>query len=129
MILDGEEKVYLIKDETFHCGTAVGFRFIGGKWKSVILWYLRKGKLRFSEIKRLIPDITDKMLSIQLSSLEADGLLLRKKYGEKPPFKVEYSLTVLGNSLIPVIQSITEWGIQYAENNGELVGIQAKLPL
>ena len=124
MILDDKEKVYLIDNEIFHCGTAVGFSFIGGKWKSIILWYLRNGKLRFSEIKRLIPDITDKMLSIQLTALEKDGLVNRKKYGKKPPFKVEYSLTELGMSLLPVIHLITEWGIQYAEENGRLIDLQ-----
>lgn len=124
MILDKEEKVYVIDQEVFHCGTAVGFRFIGGKWKSIILWYLRGGKLRFSEIKKLIPDITDKMLSIQLSALESDGLLLRKKYGKKPPYRVEYTLTKLGESLIPIIHLITEWGIDYAEKNGQLIKVE-----
>ena len=123
MILDDEQKVYRIDNEIFHCGTAIGFHFIGGKWKSIILWYLRRGKLRFSEIKRLIPDITDKMLSIQLAALEDDGLLIRKKHGEKPPFKVEYSLTKLGKSLLPIIQMITEWGIAYGEKNGELIEV------
>lgn len=123
MILDNEKKVYRIDDEIFHCGTAVGFRFIGGKWKSIIIWYLRGGKLRFSEIKRLIPDITDKMLSIQLAALEADKLLVRKQYGVKPPFKVEYTLTEVGKSLLPVIEMITHWGIAYAENNGDLVAV------
>ncbi|WP_445383461.1 winged helix-turn-helix transcriptional regulator [Robiginitalea sp. IMCC43444] len=121
MILDNKEKVYRINNEIFHCGTAVGFSFIGGKWKSIILWYLRNGKLRFSEIKRLIPDVTDKMLSIQLSALESNDLVKRKKFGKKPPFRVEYSLTELGESLIPIIALITEWGNQYAENNGELI--------
>ncbi|WP_420385985.1 winged helix-turn-helix transcriptional regulator [Roseivirga sp.] len=123
MILDKEHRAYEVDGEVFHCGTAVGFRFIGGKWKSIIIWYLRNGKLRFSEVKSLIPDITDKMLSIQLSALEEDGLIERKKYGVKPPFKVEYSLTDTGQSLIPVIQKITEWGINYAEINGRLISI------
>ena len=121
MILNGEEKIYKIGDEKFHCGTAVAFRFIGGKWKSVILWYLRNGALRFSELKRLIPDMTDKMLSIQLSKLEDDKLIHRKQFGTKPPLKVEYGLTELGNTLIPVIKEITEWGINFAENNGTLI--------
>ncbi len=121
MIFENEQKIYKIEDEVFHCGTAVGFRFIGGKWKSVILWYLRRGKLRFSEIKKLIPDTTDKMLSIQLTALENDGLVKRKKYGVKPPFRVEYELTHLGESLIPVIKAITDWGITYAEKYGELI--------
>ncbi|MCB0397554.1 MAG: helix-turn-helix transcriptional regulator [Flavobacteriales bacterium] len=121
MILDDKKKVYKIDDRVFHCGTAVTFHFFGGKWKSVILWYLRHGVLRFSEIKKLIPDITDKMLSIQLSALESDQLVKRKTHGTKPPYRVEYALTDVGRSLIPVIEAITKWGIDYAERNGELV--------
>ncbi len=123
MKVEKEQHVYVIKDETFHCGTAIGCKFISGKWKPIILWYLRNGKLRFSAIRRLMPDITDKMLSIQLSALENDGLVKRKKYGTKPPFKVEYSLTKLGKSLIPIIQMITDWGIAYGEKEGKLVRV------
>ena len=129
MILDNKEQVYRINDDIFHCGTAVGFSFIGGKWKSIILWYLRHGKLRFSELKRLIPDVTDKMLSIQLTALENSNLVMRKKFGKKPPFRVEYSLTELGESLIPIIQMITEWGIAYAEKNGELIDYKKDVEL
>lgn len=116
-----KEQYYKIDDELFHCGTAVTMHFIGGKWKSIILWYLRNGTLRFSAIKRLIPDITDKMLSLQLTALESDQLINRVKYGSKPPFKVEYSLTKSGYSLIPILESITKWGIKYAEKNGEIL--------
>jgi len=67
--------------------------YIGVKWKTVVLLYLQFKTLRFAELKKLIPDITEKMLSIQLKTLEEDGLIRRKKYGVKPPVKVEYSLT------------------------------------
>ncbi len=121
MILDGTEKVYRLNDTIFHCGTNVTLSYIGGKWKCVVLWYLRHGATRFSDIKRLIPDITEKMLSIQLKALQADGLIARKVFGDKPPIRVEYTLTTFGKSLIPVIEVITNWGIALAEEKGELV--------
>ncbi|GAB5555310.1 MAG: helix-turn-helix domain-containing protein [Saprospiraceae bacterium] len=124
MIIDGKQQAYKIKDRIFHCGTNVTLNFIGGKWKCVILWYLRNGSLRFSEIKRLIPDITEKMLSLQLKSLAQDQLIVRKAFGEKPPLRVQYALTDFGTSLIPVIEKITKWGITLAEAHGEIIKIE-----
>ena len=123
MILDGKEKVYLINGETFHCGVAVCYNFIGGKWKSIILWYLRGGVQRFSEIKAQIPDMTDKMLSLQLTALREDGLIEKTVIGTKAPLKVEYRLTPLGKTLIPVISAINDWGIGLANAKGELVDV------
>ncbi len=123
MIVEGIQKLYKVDEKIFHCGTAVYFHFAGGKWKSIIIWYLRHGTLRFSEIKKLIPDITDKMLSIQLIALESDKLINRVQHGQKPPYRVEYSLTDLGKSLIPAIKEITDWGINYAEKNGILLNV------
>lgn len=123
MIIDYERKAYKIEEKIYHCGTAVTFSLIGGKWKPIILWYLRHGKLRFSEIKKLIPDMTDKMLSIQLSKLEEDQLLERHQKGKKPPYRVEYSLTDLGKTLIPILKDITQWGKAYAERNGKLIDL------
>ncbi len=123
MIIDGKQKVYRINGETFHCGVAVCYRNIGGKWKSVIIWYLRKGFLRFSEIKVQIPDMTDKMLSLQLKALTEDGIIKKTVIGIKAPFRVEYELTKLGESLIPVIELINQWGTTFANENGELMEI------
>ncbi len=123
MIIDGEHKAYKIKDEVYHCGISVTMGFIGGKWKCVVLWYLRNGALRFSELKRLSPYITEKMLSIQLKSLQEDGLIDRESYGKKAPFRVYYSLTSFGESLIPVIEVITNWGVDLATKKGEIVDI------
>ncbi|MEM6724361.1 MAG: helix-turn-helix domain-containing protein [Bacteroidota bacterium] len=121
MIVDNKQQAFLVDEQLFHCGTSIGLRYLGGKWKSIILWYLRHGTLRFSEIKRLLPDMTDKMLSIQLANLEKDTLILRKQYGTKAPFKVEYSLTERGESLLPIIKMITDWGVKHAQNHGRLV--------
>lgn len=85
---------------------------IGGKWKPLIIWYLRKRILRFSEIQRAIPGITDVMLTKQLRELEKDGIVKRKVYKQVPP-KVEYSLTPLGKTVIPVLDALCDWGIQH----------------
>ncbi|NAY90926.1 transcriptional regulator [Muricauda sp. JGD-17] len=123
MIVDGKQKAYIVEGQVFHCGTNATLHFIGGKWKSIIIWYLRNGAMRFSELKRLMPDITEKMLSLQLKALQADGILERKVFGTKPPIRVEYSLSTFGESFVPVVQKITEWGIQYAQSKGRLVEI------
>lgn len=94
--------------------------YIGGKWKTVVLWYLKKEKKRFNELKKLIPNITEKMLSLQLKDLESDGIVKRKIYPEVPP-KVEYSLTDFGKTLIPMLEEIALWGRSLAETNGKLV--------
>lgn len=123
MILDGKHKVYKIDDKIHHCGTSITMHYIGGKWKCIVLWYLRNGKMRFSELKKLIPDITEKMLSLQLKSLQTDGLVDRQSYGTKPPYRTEYSLTNFGKSLLPVIEAITFWGNQLGEKQGELIDV------
>lgn len=121
MIIDGQENLYKIGDRTFHCGTHVTMELIGGKWKCIILWYLRHGKTRFSALKKYMPDITEKMLSIQLQKLEIDGFIEKEVIGEKPPLKVFYQLTHLGQTLLPIIALITDWGDAYGIKHGELI--------
>jgi len=121
MIVNGKQRAYEVEGHIFHCGTNVTLHFIGGKWKSIIIWYLRNGEMRFSTLKKLMPDITEKMLSLQLKALQADGIVDRKVFGTKPPLHVEYSLTDFGGSFVPVIEKITQWGIDYAEQNGKLI--------
>jgi len=87
---------------------------IGGKWKSVILFYLLFDKKRFGELRRLLPGVTQRMLTLQLRELEADGIIHRHVYREVPP-KVEYSLTDFGKSLQPIIVQMREWGEQYMQ--------------
>lgn len=123
MIKDGREQVFKIEGEKYHCGVAVCYRFIGGKWKSVILWNLRKGKLRFSEIKVQIPDMTEKMLSLQLKALQKDGIIVKTVFGTKAPFRVEYKLSEMGKSLIPVISLINDWGTSFGLEKGELLEV------
>jgi len=85
---------------------------IGGRWKSLILWHLEGKTLRFSELRKLVPQATQKMLTQQLRDLEEDGLIIRKVYAEVPP-KVEYSLSDLGKSVHPLLESMCSWGKEY----------------
>ncbi|MFC7370968.1 winged helix-turn-helix transcriptional regulator [Fictibacillus iocasae] len=87
---------------------------IGGKWKVVILCHLIKGKKRTSELKRLMPGITQKMLTQQLRELEEDNVILREVYNQVPP-KVEYSLTEYGWSLKTILDLLCHWGEQHIE--------------
>ncbi|UOQ87454.1 winged helix-turn-helix transcriptional regulator [Gracilibacillus salinarum] len=88
---------------------------IEGKWKLIILCHLGlKGMKRFGEIRKLIPSITQKMLTNKLRELEKDGLVHREVYPVVPP-KVEYSLTDKGKSLLPILHMLEEWGKRYLE--------------
>jgi len=91
------------------CGVAVTLDFIGGKWKGVILWHLTRKTLRFSQIRRRLPGITQKMLTQQLREMERDNLVHREVYAEVPP-RVEYSLTERGRSLQPILEAMCTWG-------------------
>ena len=125
MIIDKKEKVFLLDSKVFHCAMDITMHYIGGKWKTVVLWYLRKDKKRFSELRRLIPNITEKMLSLQLKDLERDGIVARKIYPEVPP-RVEYFLTDFGKSLIPMLEEIALWGRDLAQSRGKMVDPEKK---
>jgi DNA-binding HxlR family transcriptional regulator len=84
-------------------------QLIDGKWKGVVLYHLFQGTLRFNELRRRLPSVTQRMLTNQLRELEADGLILREVYPQVPP-KVEYSLSAKGRSLEPVIVALKAWG-------------------
>ncbi|MFC4600837.1 winged helix-turn-helix transcriptional regulator [Cohnella hongkongensis] len=100
---------------TINCEKELTLAVIGGKWKLIILWHLGlEGTKRFSELKKLIPHITQKMLTNQLRELEEDQLILRKVYPVVPP-RVEYSLTEYGESLMPVLKMMYNWGKNYGQ--------------
>ncbi|MFJ7828384.1 winged helix-turn-helix transcriptional regulator [Psychrobacillus sp. NPDC096623] len=93
-----------------------------GKWKPVILFHLLdKGTLRFSELQRLVPEVTKKMLTTQLRELEYHDIVNRKIYAQIPP-KVEYSITEYGKGLMPLLLSMHEWGLTHLEHLDELYG-------
>jgi|SRR5215469_5338248 len=85
---------------------------IGGKWKPLILFYLKGEPQRFSDLRRSVPEVTQKMLTDRLRELERDGIVHREVYPQVPP-KVEYSLTVYGRTLLPVLEAMADWGIKH----------------
>jgi DNA-binding HxlR family transcriptional regulator len=93
-----------------------------GKWKPVILFHIFQNEtLRFSELQRLIPDITKKMLTTQLRELEYHDIVNRKVYAQIPP-KVEYSITEYGKGLIPLLEAMHKWGLSHIKHLNELYG-------
>ena len=98
----------------FSCPVEAALEVLGGKWKGLILFHLRNEPRRFNELKRLIPGITQRMLTKQLRELEADKIVHREIFHEIPP-KVEYSLTNFGLTLTPILKALQEWGVKYIE--------------
>jgi len=94
------------------CPVDIPLKIIGGKWKMIILWHLGDTTKRFNEIRKALPEITEKMLTQQLREMERDGVVHRKVYPEVPP-KVEYKVTELGRNLEPVIDALCCWGKKY----------------
>ena len=103
------------------CPVEATLRVLGGKWKMLILFHLNGSTRRFSELKRSMPSITEKMLAQQLKELEADSVVSRKVYPQVPP-KVEYSITEYGKSLQPVIRAMAKWGVEHTKRNGSKSG-------
>lgn len=99
--------------ENIECPIERTVQVIGGKWKPIILYYLYQGKKRISELQRLIPNASRRMLTKHLRELEADGIIHREVYQEVPP-RVEYWPTELGDSLRPVLISMLEWAENHA---------------
>lgn len=99
-------------EKTEHCPVSSTLELIGGKYKALILWHLSENTLRFSELRKVITGATAKMLTQQLRELEAQKLISRVVYPIIPP-KVEYSLTELGKSLLPILVAMRDWGASY----------------
>lgn len=104
--------LYTACPDAYGCPVEATLAVIGGKWKGVILYHLMSGAKRFNEFRRLMPDITQRMLTLQLRELEKDGIIHREIFKEVPP-KVEYSLTEFGRTLEPIIKLMRDWGEQY----------------
>ena len=106
-------------EEYLSCPFHLAMNTLEGKWKFAILYVLLdKGTLRFKELERAIPDISTRMLVKELKHLEEKKVIIRKAYAEVPP-RVEYSLSEIGKSLSPVIDSISDWGKSYAKSLSE----------
>ena len=104
-------------DRRSNCAVEATLGVIGGRWKGVVLFWLLDGKLRFGELRRKLPNCTERMLTTQLRELEEDGLLTRTVYAEVPP-RVEYELTAFGASLRPILLGMCEWGQRYKRRLG-----------
>jgi DNA-binding HxlR family transcriptional regulator len=94
------------------CSVRDALSVVGGKWKPVIIYYLFEGTRRFGELRKSMPDATQKMLTQQLRELERDGVVARKVYQQVPP-KVEYSLTAYGQTLRPLMRELCKWGEEH----------------
>ncbi|AAS96896.1 winged helix-turn-helix transcriptional regulator [Nitratidesulfovibrio vulgaris] len=118
---DADHRPCLLKHcagKDYYCSLELTLQVIGGKWKPIILWRIgQDGVLRFSELRRILPNITQKMLTQQLRELEADGMVHREVYPQVPP-RVEYSLTELGRTLMPVLEHLILWGRAFEEMHG-----------
>ncbi len=102
--------------QTNHCPVEATLDLIGGKYKALILWRLADGKLRFNQLRSQIKGVTPKMLTQQLRELESSRLVHREVFPIIPP-KVEYSLTELGKSLLPILVAMRDWGAGYLHAN------------
>jgi DNA-binding HxlR family transcriptional regulator len=114
-------KTKRIENKHFYgCPIEAALDVIGNKWKGVILYHLMQGTKRFNELRRLIPNVSQRILTLQLRELEEDNVIIRKVYAVVPP-KVEYSLTDLGKKLEYILSTLEEWGKQVMQQEGKNV--------
>ncbi len=110
-----------VGEKKYPCSLSLAMDLVGGKWKTVILYHLKAGEKRYSELRRDLYSVTEMTLSLQLKQLEKDGLVARKVFGTKPPVKVVYSLTDEGRTCIPMLEAITDWGNEMADKRGAFI--------
>src|SRR6266851_4049637 len=102
-----------IADASLHCPVNAVLRIIAGKWKPLILCELRHGARRFSELRRDIPGISEKVLSANLRDLETDAIVSRREFHEGAVLATEYAFTAYGRTLIPALTALAEWGLEH----------------
>lgn len=106
----------------YQCEIELTLEILSGKWKALLIWNLHLHEvIRYNEFRRLIPSITQKMLTQQLKELEKYGIIFRKVYPSVPPM-VEYTLTETGQKLIPIMESMDLWGKEYVKKYHEVIG-------
>ena len=105
-----QDSTISFQGKSYPCCTSLTMDIIGGKWKTVIIYHLRNDKLRYNELRKLMPTVTERTLSLQLRKLVADNIIKREVKHDKPPLKVSYCLTDLGETLVPVVKTIANWG-------------------
>jgi DNA-binding HxlR family transcriptional regulator len=108
----------MARQSSFGCPTELAVSVLGGKWRVVILAYLKEGVHRFGELKRRLPAISTKVLTQQLRALAQEGLIRRTIYSEVPA-RTEYELTEYGRSLIPVLEVIYQWGVRHGRRRAD----------
>lgn len=106
-----------MSERDYGCGLGPAFEVVGGKWKAAILWELRADPLRFGELKRRVPGVTEKMLIQQLRELERDALVTREVFHQVPP-RVEYGLSDWGRTLNTALAYLADWGESFARSTG-----------
>lgn len=104
----------------YHCEIEAAFAIIGGKWKARIIWHIGTDCPRFNELKDILENVSPRMLAKQLRELERDGLVVRTMYPEIPP-RVEYHLTDAGKALIPILETISYWVLEYCPEAAERI--------
>lgn len=123
MNTDGKKRECSLKrglGREYYCAVELALRVIGGKWKPIIVWRLgSQGVLRFGELRRQMPNVTQKMLTQQLRELEADGVVSRRAFAQVPA-RVDYALTDLGKSVMPILEQLGAWGRQLEDNEREM---------
>ena len=105
-------KRYKLNGTYFYCPVDLTLKIVGGRWKGIVIWNLRNGTKRFSEMKKTLVTINDKMLSQTFKELEEQGVVHRKDYQVVPP-KVEYSLTEEGKKLLPIMEAMSSYGSKF----------------
>lgn len=110
------------------CPVRASLRVLGGKWKLLVLSYLFEGPRRYGELRRLMPEITEKMLIQELRELEADGIVARAVQQQVPP-RVDYSLTARGQRVRPMFEQLVGWGTDYLGGGPVAAGAAAALAL
>lgn len=115
-----EDRKNKVSCNHYETETEVTLEVLSGKWKVLIIWNLHLyGSIRYNEFRRIMPNITQKMLTQQLKELEKYKVVLRNDYGTNPP-KVEYTLTEIGEELIPILEKMEEWGKKYIKEYKEI---------
>lgn len=112
-----------MKRKKYNCPVEITVEVMGGKWKSRIMWHLCNGAFRYGELRKLIPDITQKMLTQSLRELEEDGLISRNIYHENIQ-RVEYFLTDYGKSTTPLLKMMSQWGKNHKQRVEELESLE-----
>ncbi|MBO9728310.1 MAG: helix-turn-helix transcriptional regulator [Chitinophaga sp.] len=124
MKIECESDYIKVNGKLYPCTVSLAMDFVGGKWKTVIFYHLKDGCRRYNELRKEMPSVTERTLSLQLKQLEDDGLVSRKVYGDKPPIKVVYDLTDFGKTFVPVLDALFGWGNQIATEKGEFVRVK-----